>query len=190
MFNSHELSYVNNKEIFKVKSTLTKKVEKHFCALEEAIKSAIKKNNYLFDDRVKIRTGKISRGENYNGYPYLMLDYPGYFSREAIFAFRFMFWWGHYWSHYLLISGSIKAEMQQNFLQNKGHLADLLIDVHTDPWKHEIENNPPISTLSKKEYEYILKEKDFVKYTKALPLEDDALSDGLMFFNRFNFLFK
>ena len=38
---------------------------------------------------------KISRGENYRGLPWVMLDYPRAFGREDVLAIRTMFWWGH-----------------------------------------------------------------------------------------------
>ena len=39
---------------------------------------------------------KISKGENYNGFPYVIMDYPATFSKENIFALRTMFWWGNF----------------------------------------------------------------------------------------------
>src|SRR6185437_142624 len=38
---------------------------------------------------------KISRGENYRGLPWVMLDYPGVLGRDDVMAIRAMFWWGH-----------------------------------------------------------------------------------------------
>src|SRR5271169_1886033 len=39
---------------------------------------------------------KISRGEQYKGMPWVMLDYPRVFGKEDVCAIRTMFWWGHY----------------------------------------------------------------------------------------------
>src|SRR5436309_811352 len=39
---------------------------------------------------------KISRGENYQGLPYMVLDYPRKFTPENIFAIRTLFWWGNF----------------------------------------------------------------------------------------------
>ncbi|RYG35601.1 MAG: hypothetical protein EOO01_31385, partial [Chitinophagaceae bacterium] len=48
------------------------------------------------DHAVLFNSPKIARGENYEGLPYVMLDYPRLFGKENIFAFRTMFWWGNF----------------------------------------------------------------------------------------------
>lgn len=35
---------------------------------------------------------KISKGENYKGLPYFVLDQPRYFDKENIFTIRHLFW--------------------------------------------------------------------------------------------------
>lgn len=37
---------------------------------------------------------KVNRGENLEGLPYRLLDFPVYFDKENILAFRLLFWWG------------------------------------------------------------------------------------------------
>src|SRR6476619_3541717 len=54
-------------------------------------------------------TPKISRGENYLGLPYLILDYPRVFDRENIFVIRSFFWWGNFFSSTLQQSGNFKT---------------------------------------------------------------------------------
>src|SRR6187549_876336 len=48
---------------------------------------------------------KISRGENYKGLPYVVLDYPRLFTSEHVFAIRTHFWWGNYFSVTLHLKG-------------------------------------------------------------------------------------
>src|SRR6187402_1143085 len=52
---------------------------------------------------------KISRGENYKGLPYVILDYPRLFGREDVFAVRTMFWWGHSFHVTLHLKGKYQA---------------------------------------------------------------------------------
>src|SRR5688572_20484305 len=49
---------------------------------------------------------KISRGENYRGLPWVMLDYPRRFSQADVFAIRSFFWWGGFFSFTLQLKGS------------------------------------------------------------------------------------
>ncbi|MEI9808974.1 MAG: hypothetical protein WDO16_14545 [Bacteroidota bacterium] len=53
---------------------------------------------------------KISKGENYKGLPYLVLDYPRYFEKDNHFAVRSMFWWGNFFSSTLHLSGIYKKK--------------------------------------------------------------------------------
>ncbi len=48
---------------------------------------------------------KISKGEQYESLPYMVLDYPRIFSKENIFAIRQFFWWGNYFSVTLHLKG-------------------------------------------------------------------------------------
>ena len=51
---------------------------------------------------------KISKGENYNGLPYVMFDYPRFFTKENVFAVRTFFWWANYFSVTLHLKGEYK----------------------------------------------------------------------------------
>lgn len=52
------------------------------------------------------REPKISKGEQYKGLPWVMLDYPRIFGREDVLAIRTMFWWGHSFHVTLHLKGS------------------------------------------------------------------------------------
>ncbi len=82
---------------------------------------------------------KISRGENYLGLPYVMLDYPRVFGREDVLAIRTMFWWGNSIS----ITLHLKGRYQQLFLpvvkarQARLAQAGFHIGISEDEWRHE-----------------------------------------------------
>lgn len=38
---------------------------------------------------------KVNRGENLRGLPYRLLDFPVYFDKDNVLAFRLLFWWGN-----------------------------------------------------------------------------------------------
>lgn len=82
---------------------------------------------------------KISRGENYLGFPWMVLDYPRYFKGKDVFAIRTLCWWGNSISIALLLSGQyarkyypIIAERVKAFPLNK----ELFVCVHKDAWQH------------------------------------------------------
>jgi hypothetical protein len=51
-------------------------------------------------------SGKISRGENLDGLPWINSDAPGIFKKQDVFALRFLFWWGHHYSITLHLGGN------------------------------------------------------------------------------------
>ena len=53
---------------------------------------------------------KISRGEQYQGFPYVILDYPRIFSSADVFAIRCFFWWGHFFSITLHLKGKYATQ--------------------------------------------------------------------------------
>ena len=61
---------------------------------------------------------KISRGENYLGLPWVMLDYPRLFGKEDTLATRVFFWWGNFFSITLHLKGIYKEQCKQNILDN------------------------------------------------------------------------
>jgi len=88
-------------------------------------------------------TPRISKGENYQGLPYVMLDYPRLFSKEHILAIRTMFWWGHYFS----VTLHLKGWMQEMFLSVINDHARELTDagfhiaISEDEWRHELDGD-------------------------------------------------
>ena len=59
---------------------------------------------------------KISRGENYRGLPYMVLDYPRIFEKDATIAIRTIFWWGNFFSVTLHLSGKYKKGYETELL--------------------------------------------------------------------------
>ena len=118
--------------------------------------------------------GKISKGENYNGLPYVILDYPASFSKEKILAVRTLFWWGNFFSIALHISGeSFKntgfSDEAIAFLEEK----NFSICVNENEWEHHFDdsNFVKINSLEKEEIKY-LQEKNFLKIAKKTELTE------------------
>jgi hypothetical protein len=82
---------------------------------------------------------KISRGEQYKGLPWVMLDYPRVFGKEDVLAVRTMFWWGHYFSVTLHLKGSYLRSYLPVILSNRGLLeaAGFWPGTSEDEWEHD-----------------------------------------------------
>lgn len=83
---------------------------------------------------------KISKGENYKGLPYVMLDHPRIFSQDDVLAIRSFFWWGKYFSCTLQLKGIYKKKYEQKILQaiNQGSLNHFFLSDGIDEWNHDI----------------------------------------------------
>lgn len=88
-------------------------------------------------------TPKISKGENYQGLPYIMLDYPRLFSKEHVLAIRTMFWWGNYFSVTLHLKGWMCSMFLIQIYMYAKELADagFHFAVSGDEWRHELESD-------------------------------------------------
>jgi hypothetical protein len=88
-------------------------------------------------------TPKISKGENYQGLPYVMLDHPRLFHKDHVLAIRTMFWWGHYFSVTLHLKGWIQEMFLTVINRHARELADagFHFAVSGDEWRHELEGD-------------------------------------------------
>lgn len=108
---------------------------------------------------------KISRGENYLGLPWVVLDYPRCFRGEDIFSVRSFFWWGNFFSTSLLLSGKYLSYSPQERLRGKGWS----VCVHTDPWQHHFgeDNFQPLDVVLPGNLPH---SRQFQKFARKLPL--------------------
>lgn len=115
---------------------------------------------------------RIFKGENYRGFPYVIMDHPAVFEKEHVFAGRTMFWWGHFFSITLHVSGRYKKIFGENILNNMNG-GFFFIAAGEKEWEHHFEedNFRPVSSLSEKEKE-ILQEKNFLKIALKYDLKD------------------
>src|SRR5258706_1001549 len=95
---------------------------------------------------------KISKGENYKGLPWMVLDYPRAFGREDVLAIRTLFWWGHYFSVTLHLKGRYKT-LFLPVIQERITLlaaAGFHANVSEEEWRHELdpENDLPLPGIT------------------------------------------
>jgi hypothetical protein len=95
---------------------------------------------------------KISKGENYLGLPYVVLDYPRLFGKEDVFAIRSFFWWGHYFTCTLHLKGTWKAYYQHRLVDacKKGLLEQAIMNRTQEEWVHELNDDQwqPVTTAA------------------------------------------
>src|SRR5688572_32501219 len=130
-----EMELVTNSDWILTKNGIIEKVKELFGRLQlrqETVLSSL-------PEEVRQVSAKISKGENYKGLPWLVLDQPRLFTRDKIFAVRSFFWWGNFFSSTLHLYGNYKTAYQQrviaafSLLQQNGYS----VCVNDDPWEHD-----------------------------------------------------
>jgi hypothetical protein len=169
-----EMELVNNTEWIFTKQLILKKVYQILGNLHHHFKKVVIREKESLPAIWQKPGGKISKGENYRGLPYAILDYPASFSKENILAVRTMFWWGNFFSVSLHISGKWLDKMS-NFDEGILFLREkkFWISVHNDQWEHHFEedNFVEISELSEDEIAK-LRSKFFLKIAKKTALTE------------------
>jgi hypothetical protein len=119
---------------------------------------------------------KISRGENYQGLPWVMLDYPRQFSKEDVFAVRVFFWWGHFFSITLHVKGDYLQQHKTAILEQLQTLEqhNFHICISNDEWRHEftIDNYVPVQEVGYTTIQSMLNTAAFCRLSVKIPLEE------------------
>jgi hypothetical protein len=119
---------------------------------------------------------KISRGENYLGLPYVILDFPRYFREHDIFAVRTMFWWGNFFSMTLHLKGNYRGHFRSRLTAAREKLATSghYIGVAEDEWEHHFgeDNYLPLTDLDEESWERLWNARAFTKIARKWPVSD------------------
>jgi len=158
-----ESELVINADVILTKNRIISKVYDLFGELSEEYQNM----GPLFPSEVLSIHPKISKGENYQGLPWVMLDHPRSFSNTDSFAVRSFFWWGHFFSCTLLLQGKYKDAYQlpiATYLKNNPE--DWWICIAGDPWQHHFEENNFIPYSGDMDVAQL----SFIKLAKKIPL--------------------
>src|SRR2546430_2748604 len=138
-----ELELVCNSDWILTKQAIIEKVYHLFGELAALMQQYVMNKKNLLLDEIILNSPKISKGENYNKLPYVMLDYPRCFKKEKTLAIRTMFWWGNFFSIQLQLSGEYKKAALSNLKINFSALQknDYSICISGNPWEHHFDRD-------------------------------------------------
>ena len=172
---SEEAALIERSDWILTKNSIIVKVQKLFECLQIRQQQWV---SPLFDQHPSIAKyyPKISKGENYRGLPYLVLDHPRCFEKNGAIAIRTMFWWGHFFSTTLLLSGVFKDEYGPKIIASFDLLAieKYSIGVNTDPWLHHFgpDNYKEVALITKDLFEDECNKAGHLKIAKTISLKD------------------
>lgn len=117
------LAFLQNKQNYDLKNSLDEEITNLLYSFQRTLDELLDSGHHqpLFL-RSKL-PGKVSKGNNHYGYPYQVLDYSAYLSKDTSFSFRTSIWYGHYFSFALILSGHYVNDVSVDFesLRNKNY---------------------------------------------------------------------
>jgi hypothetical protein len=171
---------VQNADVILTKNRVMEKMKGLLESVQARMQETTFSNPYAF-----AVPPKISRGENYLGLPYLVLDYPRIFTQDAVFAIRSFFWWGRFFSSTLQLSGHYKEEALPKITSACTTFSNHHIGVNADPWQHHFEssNYLPITGMEHESLKKLLEQHGHVKLATKLPVEAWQHAETFLFEN-------
>lgn len=137
---TEELELVNNAGWILTKNAIIGKVYALFGQLNHRLGQLLENHPILNEQNTAFLSPKISKGEQYEGLPWVMLDQPRYFRGDDALAIRSFFWWGNCCSITLHISGEPLKKyapyIQTYFTNPENTLEGWLVCIGTNPWLH------------------------------------------------------
>jgi hypothetical protein len=114
---------------------------------------------------------KISRGEKYKELPWVMLDYPRYYTDDDTRAMRHFFGWGSGFGIHLILQGASRdrwCSRAEHWIQSAR--PGWMLDFSDDPWQHhpDTQRCRPLNSLQPHEVMQL----PFIKYSCWQPLSD------------------
>ncbi len=169
-----ELEVASDTNFFDVKRELTSKIvttlerygEK---LLEEIIAPVLKKQGI---QRIGI---KVSKGENFKGYPYVVLDCPRLFSTDTEVICRTIFRWGHGWSLHFTVQGKIFERVSSSLSGFSSSLSnDWLLYTGENIWEQDVDSVLFVPTHSMPEtaLSHTIKQQKFYKIATQINLSN------------------
>ena len=189
-----EFALLTDRQLFETKQRVLKKVMSLLGECEQQIQTSLEVLPDSAQERLKSVSAKISRGENYKGSPWQVLDFPRIFAEEGIFALRTLCWWGKGFSMTLHLSGNQAAAYVPLIIAQQSKLAESGFRAYfgKDPWQHDFEDSGvrPLKMHDQGGTELLsqLERNGFVKILKVIPFEEwETLSEQVRQYSKILF---
>lgn len=173
-----EMELVSSPDIILTKNAILQKIKSFFESLQLKQFDILKDYSSQLPQEILNVPPKISRGENYKGLPWLVLDNPRFFQHNNIYAVRTMFWWGNFFSITLHVSGNNKTEVLKKLLKNISLLEEKEFYIYdgAKEWEHDLEpeSYKKLSSLNDAELATISSANTFLKLAIKFPIESLA----------------
>lgn len=172
-FSDEEIHLMSNQDIMLAKRQIMSKMADRFAQIESNFRQQIE--GIDLPSGTLLKAGKISRGENYKGQPYMVLDYPRLFTANDVLNVRLLFWWGHYFTLSLHLAGQYWEQQKPKFT-NRMNLPlrpGVRFQVTGSVWENDINaaDFHYISDMDTPFHQTQIMQSSFIKIVDYLPLD-------------------
>ncbi|MGM0581804.1 MAG: hypothetical protein ACQETL_14045 [Bacteroidota bacterium] len=173
-FTTQELDLASDPTILLIKYRMMEKVWDFLEEMQVDIRKELDPFNGKLPKELNLAHGKISKGENYKRLPYMMLDFPAFFTKNDILAFRTMFYWGNFISSTFHLQGRFVQKYGMVLIENFMNFKGIYFCVNNSPWEYDYKSNNyvPLNEVSSEEIEDHLQNTDFIKLSIKFPVEE------------------
>ena len=135
-----EKELLENPEWLLIKNQVIEKIIIVYGELHQLFRQRIIADKDALPLYISAKGGKISKGNNFKGLPFVVLDYPASFGKNNIFCVRCFFLWGNYFIISLQLSGNYMPREDDRekwlaYFKQK----NFSINISPDEWSQEWE---------------------------------------------------
>ena len=179
-----ESELMQNAELILTKNSVLNKTRQLLEELQDMQLDYVKENG-LQNGQLFFVSPKISRGENYLGLPWQILDFPRISTEQGIFFIRSMFWWGRFFSSTLHVSGQFRESIVDQIMASHQHLHEYYISINPDPWAHhfEADNYRRIGDMPEQDFREICTGSSHLKIAAWMPLSAWPQAPAALYLN-------
>lgn len=185
-----EIAVLSDTRFLVIKNELSQKVIRYLSVIERSLHRQISTLPFAYPEGTFLKSGKISKGEQYRGLPYFILDYPRLFTQKEVFAFRVMLWWGNHFSCTLHLEGNVLTERKETIIRNIADQPDLHFCVNEQPWDYQFtpDNYLRISDLTEDKMSTHIHQHGFLKISDFMSVTEWPQYESFVISNFARFL--
>lgn len=176
LFTEKELKYIADTDFLHTGHIIKQKITSLFEASAQELKEELDTGKYNIDPHLIRLPPKISKGENYRGLPWIVLDYPKKFQKEDTFSFRVIFWWGHFFSYSLHLEGAAmtSALPMLKHYWSKMKTENVYACVSSTPWEYHFNSSNYIRSdkITFDQFNDLARTNTFIKISRKATLRE------------------
>jgi hypothetical protein len=165
-FSAEEMELLKNSDWILTKNRIIEKISAGLEQLAVTLRNELLAYYPLISAQLLEAGYKVSRGEKYQGLPYLILDFPRIFGRQDVLAIRVLFWWGKFFSITLHTKGKHAANLARSLSVPLREANELLVSISGDEWNHNLAHEDYLE-LEKVD---LMNHTGFIKLSKRIDL--------------------